>query len=565
MNNKKRRLTLAIKLNLMIVALLLIMATGLVTILYRVQCDSIDKIYYEQAERYADIAEDYVGASGIDILIKAVESDEFKAARNRAVVKGDESILKEWLMQQVPNPDVPDITLWTFCESSNTVLNMFRQRLGISYAYVEYFKDGVNHYLLDPSESILQMGTVTEDQPEFAEYAGNVHIPPTVSNGRYGWLYSAAEPVVYNGEAIATVGIDIDMNRIMASRRRFLINSAVLVLLLTATAVGVSLFLIRRLAIRPIKGLADAALDFAADENSCSRDKVLRLDKLRNDEVGDLGREIQSMQTRILDYTENLTRITAEQQRADAEMHMASRIQESMLPDRFPAFPDISSFDIYALMDPAKEVGGDFYDFFMTDENHLTLLIADVSDKGVPAALFMMASKIIIFDQAQFGSTPADILTAVNARICANNRSKMFITVWLGILDLRTGEMTCANAGHEFPVLRSGHDGFKPVRDKHDLVVGALPKAKYRNYTLTLQPGDALFVYTDGVPEATNASGERYGLERTVAALNRLSGHPKPLLTSFKAEIDAFVGGAKQFDDLTMLCMEYYGQDAEAE
>ena len=232
-----------------------------------------------------------------------------------------------------------------------------------------------------------------------------------------------------------------------------------------------------------------------------------------------------------------------------------------MLPNIFPAFPNRSEFDLYASMTPAKEVGGDFYDFFLIDDNHLAVLIADVSDKGVPAALFMMSSKILLNYRAQMGGTPSEILSAVNAQICQNNKSKMFVTVWLGILDLQTGVLSCANAGHEYPVIRGADGVFRLFKDKHGLVVGAMERSRYQDYEIRMQPGDAVFVYTDGVPEANNAAGEFYGIERMEATLNRISEHdPQSILLQMKADVDAFTGDAKQFDDVTMLCLEYKGK-----
>ena len=203
------------------------------------------------------------------------------------------------------------------------------------------------------------------------------------------------------------------------------------------------------------------------------------------------------------------------------------------------------------------------YDFFLIDDDHLCVLIADVSDKGVPAALFMMSAKILIKYRAQMGGTPGEILTEVNAEISKNNKSKMFVTVWMGILDVRTGAITCTNAGHEFPFIRDGEGVFRVLRDKHGLLAGVVGKAKYTDYELTLMPGDAIFVYTDGVPEANNAAGEMYGMERLEAALNRTDGQsPEGILRVVRSDVDAFVDGAKQFDDLTMLCLEYRGAEA---
>ena len=211
-------------------------------------------------------------------------------------------------------------------------------------------------------------------------------------------------------------------------------------------------------------------------------------------------------------------------------------------------------------MDPAKEVGGDFYDFFLIDEGHLGIVMADVSGKGVPAALFMMIAKILIQNYSMMGNSPAETLRAVNNQICANNREDMFVTVWLGILDIKTGEIVAANAGHEYPVLMQEDDRFTLVKDKHSFVIGGMDGAKYKEYTLKLTSGAKLFLYTDGVPEATNAENELFGLNRMIEALNRdTSLSPEGILRQVREAVDAFVQDAEQFDDLTMLCLQFNG------
>ena len=241
------------------------------------------------------------------------------------------------------------------------------------------------------------------------------------------------------------------------------------------------------------------------------------------------------------------------------ELNTATQIQESMLPQVFPPFPERGEFEIYASMDPAREVGGDFYDFFMVDDDHLAVLIADVSDKGVPAALLMMSTKILIDFRASMGGSPGQILAEVNDQLCENNESGMFATVWMGILDVKTGLMTCANAGHEYPVIRDG-GVYRILTDKHGLPLGVMPGMRYQDYEVRLRPGDAVFVYTDGVPEASNAEGKQYSLGRMELALNQIQeDDPESVLKGLRADVDAFVKGADQFDDLTMLCVAYRG------
>ena len=241
------------------------------------------------------------------------------------------------------------------------------------------------------------------------------------------------------------------------------------------------------------------------------------------------------------------------------ELNMATEIQAGMLPSIFPAFPNREEFDLYASMDPAREVGGDFYDFYLVDNDHLALICADVSGKGVPAALFMMISKTIIQNFAMLGLGAAETLNKANEALCVRNTMEMFVTAWIGILEISTGKLTCANAGHEYPaVYRDGR--FELFKDKHGLVLGGMDISRYKEYEITLNKGDKIFVYTDGVPEATSEETELFGTDRMLDALNnRAEGDPKEILETVRASVDSFVGPAEQFDDLTMLCLEYKG------
>ena len=213
-------------------------------------------------------------------------------------------------------------------------------------------------------------------------------------------------------------------------------------------------------------------------------------------------------------------------------------------------------------MTPAKEVGGDFYDFFLIDSDHLALVIADVSGKGVPAALFMMVSKSLIKNELLSGCDPAAALARVNRQLCERNSSQMFVTVWLAVVELSTGKGLACNAGHEHPALRRAGGDFELLKYKHGIFVGISGKAKYQNREFELHPGDSIFVYTDGIPEATAADKEMFGEERLVSSLNtRPDCRPEEMIRWVKNSVDTFVGDAEQFDDLTMLCLEYKGPE----
>ncbi len=254
--------------------------------------------------------------------------------------------------------------------------------------------------------------------------------------------------------------------------------------------------------------------------------------------------------------------IEAAEKRFEQELEFARTIQASVLPTNY-TFPR-NDFEIYATMDPAKEVGGDFYDFFFVDQHKMALVIADVSGKGIPAALFMMRAKTAIRGFAESGLTTAEILERANETLCEGNEAEMFVTVWLGIIDLTNGKMMCANAGHEYPVLMPAGGDYNYVKDKHGVPLAVMEGRKYHEYELQLNPGDRLFVYTDGIPEAIDRDLVQYGSERLVNVLNTLKDATiADTLPAVRKNIADFVGEADQFDDITMLGFVYYGENRE--
>lgn len=275
-------------------------------------------------------------------------------------------------------------------------------------------------------------------------------------------------------------------------------------------------------------------------------------------EFTDLSDDINRTVTALRGY------IDAAEKRMEEELTLAATIQEAALPRNFD-FPR-NDFEIYALMTPARHVGGDFYDFFFIDADHLALVIADVSGKGIPAALFMMRSKTAIKTFARSGYTPSKLLAQVNRILCEGNDAEMFVTAWIGIIDLKTGKMLCANAGHEYPVVMRAGEEYSVLKDRHGLVLAALEIVTAKDYEIAMKPGDRIFVYTDGVPEAINTAEEAYGLDRLVSTLNTLRDQPEErVLKGTLEDIRSFADGAEQFDDITMIGFTYRGPEGSSE
>ena len=355
------------------------------------------------------------------------------------------------------------------------------------------------------------------------------------------------------GKVTALLCVQRPVSELANAIRNFVLRIVIAILLLAILASRLAAVNSEKWVLSPIRKISEEASRFAR-ENTKGEElgDVSKFDEIRN-----LSRAIDKMETDMVSYIENLTTVTAERERIYTELSFARQIQYSALPNRYPAFPDRTDFDIYGSMTPAKEVGGDFYNFALIDDDHLAMWIGDVSDKGVPAALFMMAANIVIDNRTSMGGTPAKIMEFVNDNICEHNSTEMFITVWLGILEISTGRLTCCNAGHEAPGVYRKGGTFELVKHKHNLVLGAMPDIAYTDHEIRLGKGDKLFIYTDGVTEATDPDYKLFGLDRTIDALNRYrEGSPQEILEGVDASIKEFVGDGKQFDDLTMLCIE---------
>lgn len=370
----------------------------------------------------------------------------------------------------------------------------------------------------------------------------------------YGRSVSVWAPVFdKNGEVAAMVEGDYVLTSVQKEINSYMMHIFAFFLAAIAVITAIMMRIIDRNVAEPVIALTKYVDSY--EKGSLALEPVIFKE---DNEIKRLSDSFSHMIEKTELYIADIQKITAEKERIGAELNVAAKIQADMLPCTFPAFPEREEFNIYAAMNPAKEVGGDFYDFFMMDERHLAIVVADVSGKGVPAALFMVIGKTLIKDHTRSDRDLGEVFGEVNGLLCESNNEGLFITAFEGVLDLATGELRYVNAGHELPFICKKGESFRPYRIQAGFVLAGMEETRYQCGSIQLEPGDKVFQYTDGVTEATNGDNELYGMERLENILGEYAALPPArLLPEVKADIDRFVGEAPQFDDITMLCLEY--------
>lgn len=519
-----------------IVCLLLAYNLIVQTIGYLQFTESLTKEYNDYAFRTAETAASLVDGDKIEEYLRTNgDSDEYRDRLNRMDILCDKQNVTLIYVIAVDTSDYGRfVNIYNSVNKNSTYTrwDIGYQRDTTNAEYAQVYKDIY--------ENGLQQGTVLRTKD---------------LRGKEPHITSLVPVKDSNGDVQAILCVQRPMEELVAGRQKYL-NAVGL------TAVAFSILacfsvagFLKHQFVKPVKKIIEEAARFARENTAVDEKSLQNISNIT--EIRALGASVEKMETDTLQYMHNLMQVTAERERIDTELSLATRIQANMLPNIFPAFPDRPEFDIHASMTPAKEVGGDFYDFFLIDEDHLGLVMADVSGKGVPAALFMMMAKILLYNYAMMGGTPHEVLERLNSTICKNNDDSMFVTVWFGIYTISTGMVTAANAGHEYPLIKRGETGFEVMKDRHGFVIGGMNGLKYRDYEFKLEPGDVLFLYTDGVPEATDGTGNMFGMERLLESLNGpCEGSAKALLQKVRSDVETFVGDAPQFDDLTMLAIK---------
>ena len=424
--------------------------------------------------------------------------------------------------------------------------------------------ENIGIYVFDASDAnVLPCGAIEHIDTSYLSSPTDKFKSYIFNSQVYGRVRTDGVPCCTNpSEGIYSyLTADIPISAVSEKSHYFLLNTGILALIITTLICAGASYILRQDIVKVLERITSTAKHFAETRRNTnantSTDIFQNLPNGEITEFNDLVDSLQQMEIDMNEYVVNLRKMTEDRTRIKSELELAESIQSNMLPSIFPAFPERSEFDIYALMDPAREVGGDFYDFFLIDKDHLAMVIADVSGKGIPAALFMMMSKILVKNYVTTGSSPAEALAAVNNTICQNNTNDMFVTIWLGILTISTGKIIAANAGHEYPILQRAGGQFEVIKDKHGFVVGSMPNIKYSEYEIDFHTGDTLFVYTDGLPESTNSANEQFGLDRILEVLNNEpDGEVEDLFVSMGVAVAEFVQDAEQFDDLTMLALK---------
>ncbi|MCL2311072.1 MAG: SpoIIE family protein phosphatase [Firmicutes bacterium] len=381
-----------------------------------------------------------------------------------------------------------------------------------------------------------------------------------ISNTKeYGYLASAYAPIKNSqNQTVAVVGVDISMNEIISRLTKYLIISILASIIIVSLGFLILFFVVKRNVISPIKKISEISKNFANDDKI----NVQLIDNISKDEIGTLSKSLNSMMINTKNYLENIKKVTNEKEQISAELNVATKIQKSMIPHIFPAFPELKEIDLYAVMKPAKQVGGDFYDFFLIDKNHLAFVIADVSGKGISAALFMVIAKTLIKNEANLSKDPGTIFERVNNQMCVNNELSMFTTASLGILDLQNGNLDFVNAGHLNPIIKFGSKKFKHFKVKKHFVLAGMPNLRYNAERVKLNPGDIIYIYTDGVTEAINSKNQFWGTKNLIKILNNIdveSAKLKEVTEIIFDKIKFFTNSSVQNDDITMLILKYIG------
>ena len=528
MKRKKRGIKKKMTIAIIIMGILLSLCVGIGV--FSVSYRQVSAQYTDRAFSSAMAAAVLVNGDNIYNYLENGKSEEYVATHNALrELKTTFNMAYLYIVTLRPVDDIAVYVFDIFIEGSTQ----------------EFFSD-LGDELSDADASSFYSGEQTF-------FTGQIEDSTIISISEYGWLASAFVPIyASDGTITAILGVDISMNRIISD----IIMQTLQILLLTIAIIIVFLLIIRYFAgkqiLEPVSMLSQHMDSFDPEEGKLEVIAVFE----SGDEFQTIAESYNRMVGDIKYYMDNLATVTADRERIATELNVATEMQASMLPNVFPAFPKRKELDIYAVMFPAREVGGDFYDFFFINKDTLAVVIADVSDKGIPAALFMVIAITLIKNNALEGKTPAKVFETVNNLLCRNNDAGMFVTAFMGYIDIPSGRVTYVNAGHNPPLIKQ--DGkYDFMKIDPGLMLAVYEDVKYTQEDVQLKTGDMLYLYTDGVTEAMNQSRKLFTDKRLLEKANQYIGcHADEFILKIKEEIDTFADGAEQADDITMLAFE---------
>ncbi len=523
--------------------------------------DKARQEFEEKNKQIAEATSSYFEADIISKLSDLEETPEFAEALAAAKSSGSREPIDAFFQ----NTEVLE-----FVNRSTRILTRVQNIFEIDSNYIAdcdaescTFLAGPHDYGLFEGETLPY--TLTPEQLQTMEGSVNLTYSEFVEPG----AYNSDRTFYVNNVSLSPIGEFDGNNRFLLASESdlllflkdeltYFLHTLLFMIALTVVFGVLGVAVMRRQLTNPIIRIKDHAVDFTT-RNSATNSAEPQDPGIRsNDELEDLSSSLYALEENVSTTQGELQKISEERGRLKAELTIANEIQHGVLPNKFPK---TDSYELYALMDPAREVGGDFYDFFQLDDDNICVVIGDVSDKGIPAALFMMTSKTMVKAHAIRNADPAEILEAVNKSLCDSNPAEMFVTLWVGILNLKTGLLRAANGGHEYPMFKLGDKPFEVMHDPHGLVVGVMDTAVYQNYEVQLQPGDRMMIYSDGATDAVDTNMKDFGLDRLLETVREASRHEdaKGMVKEIRDRLRAYSEGAYQFDDITLLSLTYFG------
>ena len=552
---KKKSLLKIILIRLVVLGFFILLGTGLASgiQLYRERMDDFRAV----ALNFINEAIENIDAKIVDMIIE--ERDHF-----------DPYTMKDADADEVTDP-----------YESMVFLYLYWWKLQNHFIYTESLSDDIRRcYMVVPGEEdLICLWDAETDETEALKPFEHRNYAPGEKENLTRAMTGGDEPVFayYRRDELiwtvmrevrtpdqsrsAVLAIDFSLNGMLSAYRKLMLNMAVMLFIILSAACAAFYVVLKRSLMDPLISM-EQKTNGLVDRLKSGSEEPLRMEIHTGDEIESLARAMEDMGESLVTYIRESEQAAAEKEHIASEMRLAASIQTGMLPDLDAFLRDQKEIALSAGMYPANAVGGDFYDAFPIDEEHVAFVIADASGKGIPAALFMAITKTLIRSYASDDLHPASILTKVNNQICSSNKDKMFVTVWMGILNTVTGMMKACNAGHEYPVLKSPDGNYELLSDPHSFIIGIRKDMPLEEYELQLRKGSLLFVYTDGVTEAMNTAEELFGPERMLAALNGAAPQtPAMVLDVIKTAVYDFSQGKEQHDDITVMCLQYIGKN----